>query len=97
MDKSAVMGKVIDAVRQVQEASGRPVGNISGGTRPIQDVAGFDSLSGVEATVILSESLGHDLPDDYDPFVSKDGRRALSVREITDNVCEIIGVETKSK
>ncbi len=97
MDKSEVMGKVIDAVTQVQEASGRPVGNIGPGTRPIRDVSGFDSLSGVEATVILSESLGQDLPGDCNPFVSKDGRRPLSVSEITDNLCEIIGVETKSK
>lgn len=97
MEKNEVVGKVIDAVRQVQETSGRPVGNISPSTRSIGDVVGFDSLSGVEATVILSESLGHELPADYNAFVSKDGRRALSISEITDNLCEIIGGEAASK
>ena len=96
MDKREVMAKVIDAVRQVQEASGRPVGNVNSATCPVRDVAGFDSLSGVEATVILSESLGHDLPDDCNPFVSKGLRRAPSVNEITDNLCEIIGLETRT-
>ncbi len=97
MDKSEVMGKVIDAIRQVQEVSGRPVGGIGPGTRPIRDMAGFDSLSGVEATVILSESLGHDIPDGDNPFVSKDGCRALSVSEITDYLCETMKVEITSK
>jgi acyl carrier protein len=97
MDKSEVMGKVFRAVTQVQEASGRPAGDIGSGTRPIRDVSGFDSLSGVEAMVILSESLGHNLPDDCNPFVSQDGRRALTIGEITGSLCEIIGVETESK
>lgn len=97
MDEKEVMGKIIAAVKQVQEASGRPVGDISPTTRPIGDVPGFDSLNGVEASVILSESLGHELPADYNTFVSKDGRRALSVSEITDNLCEIIGGKATSK
>lgn len=97
MDKNEVMGKVTQAVVQVQEASGRTVGSICSSTRPIKELQGFDSLSGVEATVFLCESLGQELPDNYNPFVSKDGRRALSIGEITDNLCEIIGLETKSK
>ena len=42
---------------------------------------------------MLSESLGVDLPDDYNPFVSKDGKRALSVGEIADNLSTYIGAE----
>ncbi|MBI4524754.1 MAG: hypothetical protein HY695_13200 [Deltaproteobacteria bacterium] len=94
MEKSQLMGKVIDAVTRVQEASGRTVGKIGPGTRPIKDVAGFDSLSGIEATVILAELLSHELPDDYNPFVSKDGRRSLSIAEITENLTQTIGGET---
>ena len=97
MDKNEVTEKLIDAVRQVQGASGRPVGDVGLGTWPIRDLPGFDSLSGVEATVILSESLGYDIPDDHDPFISNDGRRALSIGEITDNLCDIMKVETTSK
>ena len=97
MDREVVSQMVIEAVRQVQTASGRSVGSISLTTCPISDLEGFDSLSGVEATVMLCESLGHDLPDDYNPFLSKDGRRALSVSEITNNLCEIIRVRTTGK
>ncbi len=97
MNKSEVKEKVVDAVTQDQKASGRPADDIGVNTRPIGDIAGFDSLSGVEATVILWELLGHDLPDDYNPFISEDGRRALSISDITDSLCEVIGVEAKSR
>ena len=90
MDKQEVNTRVVQAVCVVQEMSGRSAGNIGSGTRPIRDLDGFDSLSGVEATVVLSELLGHELPDDFNPFVSEDGRRALSIDEIIDSVENIL-------
>ena len=47
----------------------------------------------VEATVMLSKSLGVDLPLDYNPFVSSDGKRALSVGEIADNLSTYVNAE----
>ena len=91
MDKESVMQQVVQAVVQVQEASGRATAGIGAGTRPIGDAAGFDSLNGVEVTVALSQSLDHELPDD-NLFLSQDGRRALSIAEIADNLCRTIGV-----
>ena len=95
MDKEGVVQQVVQAVVQVQEASGRAAGGIGAGTRPIGDAPGFDSLSGIEVTVSLSQSLGHELPDD-NLFVSQDGKRALSISEIADNVCQTIGVEPET-
>ena len=91
MDKAGVTQQVVQAVEQVQEASGRAAGGIGAATRPIGDAAGFDSLSGIEVTVALSQSLGHELPDD-NLFVSEDGRRALSIAEVADNLCKTIGL-----
>ena len=93
MDKQEVVTKVVQTVAQVQEMSGRSSAGIGASTRPVRDVEGFDSLCGVEATVMLSESLGVDLPEDYNPFISKDGKRALSVGEIADNLSTLIGAE----
>ena len=47
----------------------------------------------VEATVMLSKSLGVDLPIDYNPYVSSDGKRALSVGEIADNLSTYVNAE----
>ena len=91
MDKQEIFTKVVQTVAHVQEMSGRPSAGIDASTRPVGGVEGFDSLSGVEATVMLSESLGVELPEDYNPFVSTDGKRALSVGEIADTLSTYIG------
>ena len=97
MEKQEIVRTVVQTVAQVQEVSGRASGSIDASTRPLRDVEGFDSLSGLEATVMLSESLGVDLPDNYNPFISKDGNRALSVREIADSLSTHIGCEVIAK
>lgn len=90
MNRQEIVTKVIEAVVQVQDVSGRPNAGIGASTRPVGGVDGFDSLSGVEATVMLSESLGVDIPEVCNPFVSSDGKRALSVGEIADTLSTFI-------
>ena len=90
MNRQEIVEKVIETVIQVQDVSGRSSVGIGLSTCPVGGVEGFDSHSGVEATVILSESLGANLPLDYNPFISKDGDRALSVREIADTLSALI-------
>ena len=84
MDRDAIVHQVMETIFQVQQASGRSSHGLSPSTRPFKDVEGFDSLSGVEATVLLSEALGRDLPDSV--FVPEQGSRALSVNEVADRV-----------
>ena len=91
MDRQEIIAKVIETVVQVQVVSGRSSTGIGLSTRPVGGLEGFDSYSGVEATVMLSHTLGVDLPDDYNPFISKDGKRALSVGEIADSLSTYIG------
>ncbi len=93
MDKQEIVTKVVQTVAQVQEVSGRSSAGIGASTRPVGGLEGFDSLSSVEATVMLSGSLGVDLPEDYNPFISNDGKRALSVSEIADNLSTYVGAE----
>ena len=91
MHKQEIVTKVVQTVAHVQEMSGRSSAGIGASTRPVRGVEGFDSLSGVEATVMLSDSLGVELPEDYNPFISSDGKRALSVGEIADTLSTYIG------
>ena len=92
MHRAAVLEKVVEAIRQIQEDSGRPVGVIDSSTKPVGGAPGFDSLNGIEATVILSESLDYDIPDD-NLFVSEDGRWALTIGTVADKLCVMVGVE----
>ena len=84
MNQSNIVDQVIVAVRQVQEASGRTVSDIRADTRPLEDIDGFDSLSGVEASALLSEYLECEIPDNA--FLSQHARGGLSVNEIAESV-----------
>ena len=88
MNRENVVGRVIDAIRQVQESSGRTAAGIGPDTRPFKDIEGFDSLSGIEATVLLSESLGRELPDSV--FAPSNGDHILSVNAIAENLCQYV-------
>ena len=90
MKKNDVREKVIQSLKKVQETSGRPVSELDSDTKPIGDLEGFDSLSGVETTVHLSELLGHEISDD-NIFFSEDGSRALSIAQITDSLHAAMG------
>ena len=60
------------------------VSDINADTRPLEDIDGVDSLSGVEASALLSEALGCEIQDNA--FLSQQGRGVLSVNEIAENV-----------
>lgn len=42
---------LIDIVQEIQTISGRESANLEEHTRPLDEVPGFDSLNGVEATI----------------------------------------------
>lgn len=88
MDRDEIVRHIILAVTQVQETSGRSVGGIGHNTRPLKDLQDFDSLCGVEATVLLSGAVGRELPDSV--FVPQEGSRLLTVDEIADRVVDCI-------
>ena len=89
MSKDEITKKVIQAITKVQEMSGRATEGINSSMKPIGGAKGFDSLNAVEATVILSELLRYEFSAD-NFFVSEDGKRALSISEISNNVFKTI-------
>ena len=89
MDREKVLKLVVREVEKVQETSGREKGEIGIHTRPIGDTTGFDSLNGIEVTVAISECLDHEFTDN-NLFVTRDGQGALSIDEVTENVCKVI-------
>ena len=93
MDKNEIAEKLIDAIAKGQEASGRPPGAINCASKPIDDISGFDSLTGVEAVVLLFKSLGCK-PPVKNLFYSKEENRALTIEEISDNIYRFC-LETK--
>jgi hypothetical protein len=80
----------------VQELGGHEVQEITAATKPIGDLMGFDSLTGAEATTLLAQRLGSSIGlkrGSANVFVSPDGCRALTVREIADRLVTLIDAE----
>ena len=74
---------------EIQEMSGRERCEIVSGTKPIGDVAGFDSYNAIEAMILVAEHLSVDVPGDANIFINEAGDTALTVAEIAERVIEI--------
>ncbi len=88
MEKSDAIDKAIDAVRQIQQESMRPVAQFTAATRPLEDIEGFDSLNCVEAAVKLTEMLNVDIPDSV--FIPDIGTSSPTFGQIGDKLLEIV-------
>ncbi len=86
MDKQAIVVQVIQTVARIQEMSGRSTEGIGASTSPVVDLEGFDSINGEEATLTLAVSLGVELPEDFNLFVSR-SRSQPSIEEVANALC----------
>lgn len=90
MSVAEIQSIVLQVLQEVQELSGRSWTALAPNGKPIGDLDGFDSLCGVEATVLVEERLGcRDLGVDS-VFVSDDGRRSLTVNEIAHRLSKLL-------
>jgi len=84
MNRSELIKLIIERAIEIQELSGREVpDDVNEKTVPIGGLAGFDSLNGLELSIMLPEETeweGRNL------CVSDDGKRALNIGEIVDRL-----------
>jgi acyl carrier protein len=81
---------LLHVLREVQAISGRVWTDLDPNAKPIGSLDGFDSLSGVETTVMIEERVRCRLEVES-LFVSDDGKRALTVQEIGDRLADLVG------
>lgn len=72
----------IKILMQVQEISGRATRALAGTDAPIGGLVGFDSLNGVEVTVMLASQLKCEIGGDVNLFISENGHQALTVTQV---------------
>lgn len=96
MTESDARALIVSVLKEVQEISGREWQPIDPKERPIGVLDGFDSLSAVEVTVMIEERLGCKLPLKT-LFVSDDGKRALTLGEVSDRVAKLMSSRGGSK
>jgi len=80
---------IVNVLEELQRVSGRPCGQLTGSTKPIGDLVGFDSLSGIEATVALEAALDLKLETDNALVAEVKGRkRALTITEAAERIAK---------
>lgn len=84
MTKNEIRDAVIAAIERIQSLSGRPCQPIEDSTKPLLDVAGFDSLNGLEATIELEQKLGTLGVENV--FLSESGKSARSIETIVNEI-----------
>lgn len=90
MNPEDVKVKLIEVLQEIQSDSGYEATPITGKTCPMTELKGFDSLLCIEATMMLADKLGVEIPNDRNIFLSKDGEQWLTIDESVAVVCEIV-------
>ena len=83
MDRDEVKKQIETAVGEWRDVNNRGPITLGDNTRPVTGVPGFDSYSGVIATIQLGVALGIDINSD-NVFLTPDGKHARRVSEVID-------------
>ena len=95
MNRGQIESIVTEVLQAVQESSGETYTDLASNDEPIGKLAGFDSLTGIEATVMIEKKLNCEINRDS-VFVSEDGDRALTLAEICGHLEQIISSGRKA-
>ena len=92
MSVEELVKMIADTLKKLQTMSGRPCGALTGDTTPIGDLVGFDSLSGIELTVMIEALVGTTFKTDNVLVAHVGGRkRALTVTQAAQQVLKLLG------
>lgn len=81
MSNRDIVRRLVALLNTLQELSGSRAVDIDGNTVPIGGLPGFDSLNGVEATVMVCEEFKFSFPK-ANIFVNEAGTRPLTVTQV---------------
>jgi hypothetical protein len=96
VEATEVQSLVLEALKEVQALGGHEWTPLSPKDDIIGTLEGFDSLTGIEATVLVERKLAARLgrPDlslgKDSIFVTDDGRKALDTNEVVSKVCQLL-------
>ena len=96
METKEIESMIVTVLREVQTISGREWIDLGPESRPVGDLDGFDSLSGVEVTVAIEQKLECKFESES-IFTSDDGKRALNLKQISDRIANILASKGLSK
>lgn len=81
-----VRTRLIDVLKLIQEESGQPEMEITETTCPVVDLIGFDSKLWPVSMGMLADELDIDIPLNVNIYLTPDGKRKLTIKEIAERV-----------
>lgn len=91
MTVDAVTKMIISVLEELQRVSGRACSQLTGSTKPIGDLIGFDSLSAIEATVAIEAALGKELNIDNLLVAEINGRKhAVTITAAAERIVNVL-------
>ena len=93
MDAKGIQSTVVAALKKAQEISGEKYVDLGPGDKPLGGLGGFDSLKGIEVTVMIEGQLGFEIERDS-LFVWED--RATTLAEIHAYLGEVTAAQGKA-
>ena len=95
MDPATVKEKLIAVLRQIQADSGLDCPPLTGDTKPVEDLPGFDSKVWPVATTMLATEIGATIPNDVNIFVEETTKLPRSIDEIAVFVCDLLNKQSQ--
>ena len=90
MDPTALKGKLIAVLGQIQADSGLECPPLTGATKPVEDLPKFDSKVWPIATTILATEIDATIPDDVNIFIDETTKLPRSIDETAIFVCDLL-------
>ena len=97
MDPTALKGKLIAVLGQIQAESGLECPRLTGNTKPVENLPEFDSKVWPVATTILAIEVGMTIPNDVNIFVDETTKLARSIDETAVFVCDLLKKQSEQE
>ena len=90
MNPAMLKEKLITVISQIQVDSSLECPQLTGITKPVDDIPKFDSKVWPVATTFLSTDIGAPIPNDVNIFVDEMTKLPRSIDETAGFVCELL-------
>lgn len=95
MENEQIKQKIIDVLKQIQDAGEFQKIEITSDSCPGTELTEFDSQLWVVANTLLGEEIEGSIPDNVNVFISEDGKTCLSVEQIAERISRNLGKGVK--
>jgi hypothetical protein len=91
LDKKTVKKFVVDSIKTSLDLSGKTTPQIDSKTRPLMDIAGFDSHLAIEACLFIEEKINHEFKSGQEVYLFFDKKKGshMNIDETTDYILKI--------